>query len=102
MNVPTFPVEASLHRSCQEGNLAAIKEELARGAKIDGPDPNTGYVPLHWACYRGHLPVVKHLVEQKAALNPQNKWGWTPMMEAAWGGYASIVKFLLDAKADTS
>jgi ankyrin repeat protein len=52
----------------QGGHLAALRELLDDGARIDG-DPDTDEVPLGQACWRGRVEMVRELVERGAALN---------------------------------
>ena len=50
-----------------------------------------GWTPLHLAAGRGHLEVVKYLVEKGADVNARNKYGWTPLhcaIEIYGGGIA--------------
>ena len=43
-----------------------------------GAKPNAGG-PLHWASMHGHLPVVKHLVMKGADLDATDRWNRTPV-----------------------
>ncbi|CAC5385999.1 unnamed protein product [Mytilus coruscus] len=61
-----------------------------------------GYVPLHYACMKGHETIVKMLLQNNANVNHLNKTGWTPLMFACKHGYRDIVKFLLEHGADAT
>lgn len=56
--------------------------------------------PLHWAAYRGHLPVVHCLVSCGAVLDARNRDGQTPLHWAAMGGHQLVFHLLCSAGAD--
>ena len=51
--------------------------------------------PLHIACERGYLGMVKLLCEFKAVLNYKDMYQYTPVFKACSGGHMDIVKFLV-------
>ena len=55
---------------------------------------------LHAAAEKGHLELVKQLVENSEDKNPQDEHGYTPLHLAALGGHLDIVKFLLPFLSD--
>ena len=52
--------------------------------------------PLHEACIRGNLFIVKELLKHGADVNAQNDDGKNPLQIACKGGYAEVVKAILD------
>lgn len=50
-----------------------------------------GLTALSWACLKGHLPVVRSLVENGAATDHADKNGRTPLDLAAFYGDAEVV-----------
>lgn len=50
-----------------------------------------GLTALSWACLKGHLPVVRCLVERGAATDHADKNGRTPLDLAAFYGDADVV-----------
>lgn len=52
--------------------------------------------PLMLAALKGHLPLVKKLVERDADVN---KPGWTALHYAATGGHVLVIEFLLEHSA---
>ncbi|GAA6091861.1 protein TANC2 isoform X1 [Tachysurus ichikawai] len=58
-----------------------------------------GLTALSWACLKGHLPVVRLLVERGAATDHADKNGRTPLDLAAFYGDADVVQFLVDRGA---
>ena len=55
---------------------------------------------LHAAAQKGHLELVKQLVENSEDKNPQDEHGTTPLHNAAEGGQLEVVKFLLPFLSD--
>lgn len=50
-----------------------------------------GLTALSWACLKGHLPVVRYLVEGGAATDHADKNGRTPLDLAAFYGDSEVV-----------
>uniref|UniRef100_A0A673GDP9 Protein TANC2-like n=1 Tax=Sinocyclocheilus rhinocerous TaxID=307959 RepID=A0A673GDP9_9TELE len=65
------------------------------GASMDLMDKE-GLTALSWACLKGHLPVVRCLVERGAATDHTDKNGRTPLDLAAFYGDSEVVQFLVD------
>ena len=89
-----------LFNAARRGDAAAVKALLDRGV-----DVNTkfryGATALSYASDKGHLEVVKLLLERKANVNVKDTfYGATPIIWAAQKGYAKIVEALLDAGAE--
>ncbi|KAF5924444.1 hypothetical protein HPG69_018845 [Diceros bicornis minor] len=55
-----------------------------------------GLTALSWACLKGHLSVVRSLVDNGAATDHADKNGRTPLDLAAFYGDAEVVQFLVD------
>lgn len=50
-----------------------------------------GLTALSWACLKGHLPVVRYLVESGSATDHADKNGRTPLDLAAFYGDSDVV-----------
>jgi uncharacterized protein len=72
--------------------VGAVQWLLDRGAAINEGGEN-GCTALWGACSRGHLPVVKLLLERGA--DPSISTSETPLMTSSYGGHLEIVRFLL-------
>ena len=70
-------------------NLLIIKYNCPVDIRNEGNE-----TPLHLACYKGHLNVVKTLVEHGADLSVRN-WQKTPLVQIATiGGHKNVIKAL--------
>ena len=66
------------------------------------PDPkdNAGYTPLHEACSRGHLEIVRILLQYGANHSETALSGIRPLHEAIENGHVEIVRLLISFGAD--
>ncbi len=73
------------------GDVSKVKSLLARGA-----DPiHPGYYPLRNACEKGHLEIVKALVEAGADTGRRNDWGSSPVHCAVTYGHKEVLVYLI-------
>lgn len=83
-----------LHYACKKGKLAIIEMLLANNADLHKQNIK-GMTSLHMASYKGHLPVVKKLVELNANVQAKTKThGQTPFIFASKEGNLEVVNFL--------
>jgi len=83
--------------------LAAIQneQELAQWLVDKGAEVNKlGWSPLHYAATKGHIRMMRLLIENDAYLDAESPNGTTPLMMAARYGTPSAVKLLLEEGAD--
>ncbi|XP_054715321.1 tonsoku-like protein [Uloborus diversus] len=59
-----------------------------------------GETPLHQACIKGNLNMVKKLIDTGHPINARDACGWTPLHEACNHGWYDIVEYLIDKGAD--
>ena len=82
-------------------NLRQDKEGKNLIRFLDSRDRH-GNTALMNACWKGHLSVVRFLVEAGASVNLQNYYGWTAMMWAVNHDATRIVDYLLEKNVDLS
>ncbi len=93
-------INEDLWAAARKGDAKAVKELLAKGADVNAKF-RYGATALSYACDRGHLEVVKLLVENGADLNVRDTfYGASPLSWAASKGHADLVRYLLDKGAD--
>ena len=85
--------------------LASLKGHLDLVKKLveRGGDVNKpGWTPLHYAATNGHLEIMNFLLEHHAYIDAESPNKTTPLMMAAQYGTAPAVKLLLEAGADAT
>jgi len=69
---------------------------VAAGANVN----TSGWTPLAYAAFNGHLEIASLLVKARADVNQASENGTTPLIAASRGGHIEVVKLLLANKAD--
>lgn len=83
--------------------LAALKGHLALVKQLverDADVNKTGWTALHYAASGGHVEVIDFLLENSAYIDAESPNGTTPLMMAAMYGSPESVKMLIQAGAD--
>ncbi len=93
-------LKEEMFAAVRKGDAATVKTLLDKGL-----DVNTKFrydaTALSYASDRGHLEVVKVLLERKADVNVKDTfYGATPLIWAAQKGHAEIVRALLERGAE--
>jgi Ankyrin repeats (3 copies) len=87
--------EDEMLRAVRAGDLAAVKALLDQGVPVDVKF-RYDRTPLSFAADRGHLEMVKLLLERGADVNARDSfYKMTPLSAAAMKGNADIVRLLL-------
>jgi ankyrin repeat protein len=83
--------------------IAALNGDLDKFKKLFAEDPNALTIvdnnkdtALHLAAMKGHVSIIKFLLEQGANIDAKDKFGATPLHLAAITAQAPAVKYLLD------
>jgi hypothetical protein len=85
--------------------MTALIEADKRFAKsVDDSDFGGKWTVLQYACYKGHIDVVRIILEavESVHVNQPNQLGFTALFYAAQRGHADICRLLLDRNADPS
>jgi ankyrin repeat protein len=91
-----------LHKACISG-----RTELARflvEEKKLHPDPAdcSFRTPLYYAAEKGHIEIVKCLINSEANVNSLDRRQETPLFKPAGNGHLAVVEHLLDAGTDAT
>ncbi len=86
----------------RNGDLRAVKKQLANGADINAEDNEFGVTALSWATLRGDTAIAQFLIAKGADVNAKNRDGSTPLHSAAFLGRTEIAKLLIQRGADVN
>lgn len=96
-----------LYWAAEEGKYEMVEFLLNKGAKVDTKNGPFRWTALHIAAYKGHLNIVKLLVERKASVSiysgvPCSWCGQTALTIAAEEGKSDVVDYLLRNGGDSN
>ncbi|MEZ0225378.1 MAG: ankyrin repeat domain-containing protein [Alphaproteobacteria bacterium] len=96
----THPLNDSLVRAAQEGDIPLMEHLVSEGAEVNMPGV---HAPLVWAASRGHLETLRWLLDHGAEVNAVDTAnGWTALMSAANKGQDDMVRLLMEHGADAA
>jgi uncharacterized protein len=81
------------------GNMAAIMEQVRRGAAVNTQCPSHGDTPLTVAATEPDASYTRALVAFGASLEQPDKYGCTALSKAARWGHTAVMEVLLSAGA---
>ena len=85
--------------AARKGDTAAVKTFLDKGVDVNSKT-RYGATALSYACDKGHVEVVRLLIERGADVNVKDTfYGEVPLGWALSHGHAQVVKLLLDKGA---
>ncbi|RUS22788.1 hypothetical protein BC937DRAFT_86930 [Endogone sp. FLAS-F59071] len=104
-------LETDIYNASATGNLFLLRE-LLTSHRTNEPQPSTGLTPLHYAASRGHLDIVRCLIEEGGAvIDLSDREGeqkyispdfaeicsfpQTALLKASYSGHMSVVRFLV-------
>jgi len=93
-------VEQALWDAARRGDLAAIEKLRAAGSVDLDAATKYGATALSYACDKGHVEVVRFLIENGADLDHKDDfYGFTPIDWALFNEHVAVVKLLLQKGA---
>ncbi|XP_076306308.1 tonsoku-like protein [Tachypleus tridentatus] len=85
----------------EEVETADVPQRFRR-RKVEAKVNEVGETPLHRACIRGNLNIVKSLIERGHPVNPRDYCGWLPIHEASNHNHYDIVEYLIEKGASVN
>jgi ankyrin repeat protein len=98
INTPVYAGE--IHDASDKGDTAEVKALLSKQPDLVNAKNEKGSTPLHLASYKGHLEMVKFLLEKGADIEAENGSGFTSLQLAVYGGHRNVAEFLIDKGSD--
>ena len=92
----------TLCNAVRDGDLRAVKKQLADGADINGGDGEFGVTALSWAALLDEAKIAQFLIEKGADVNAKSRDGSTPLHSAAFLGRVEIAELLIQKSADVN
>ncbi len=83
-------------------NIEQVKKHINDGVDIDAKHTDTGKTALILASERGHIEIVKLLVNSGATVDAEDNSKKTALMWASQGGNIEVAKFLIDSYANVN
>ena len=69
----------SIHQAVFDGNIEALKSQLAAGTDVDVKGGFADGTPLHYAAANGHKEIAELLITKGADVNAKDEDGGTPL-----------------------
>jgi ankyrin repeat protein len=95
-----------LLKAASTGKLEEVRKLLKSGWLKKGTDPNVadgdGATALHKAASKGHVEVLKALLDAGANINAAEEMGWTALHRAVMEDKNTAAQLLLNAGADSN
>lgn len=88
--------EDKLYLAAEDGDLENVKCYILQGADIDAADTD-GNTPLVYAAKKGHIEIVRYLVNHSADVET---YGGKALIYAAEYGHLGTVKYLVEYGAE--
>jgi ankyrin repeat protein len=87
-------------RAAKAGDLAEVEALVGQNPGLLNAGDNLRMTPLMFASQRGHVGVVRWLVDQGAAINERDAMGCTPLYYACVYGHSPVVRVMVESGAN--
>ena len=88
--------------AASEGNIQAVKQQLAAGTDFELRCTACGLTVLGHAAWGGHKEIVELVIAEGADVNAKRNTGVTPLHHAAWNGHKEVAELLIANGADVN
>ena len=96
VNVMNSVEDTPLMLAALNNQFAVAQVLIERGAEVN----LKGWTPLHYAATKGHIAMMRLLLENNAYIDAESPNGTTPLMMSAFYGTPASVKLWLEEGAD--
>jgi len=94
--------DANIVDYASDGDLSLVEKALDNGEEVNCTADEGGLTPLHYACDRGHVDVVKLLLARGANITALDEGRQTPLHYAVSNDFLEVVRLLAAEGADFS
>ncbi len=98
LNIRDAEGTSPLDQAVWDGSLDSVAVLLAHGARLNEAEPKTGATPINEAAYRGHIGLIRYLLQFHPDLEIRDKEGYSPLENAARRGKEDAAVSLLEAE----
>ncbi|KAF0698896.1 hypothetical protein As57867_010456, partial [Aphanomyces stellatus] len=97
--------EQKLFEATEAGDVARVRDLLAKGVPDINQLQDDEWAPLHSAAYNGYVEILKELVDRGAPVDlaaSKSKHFSTPFIFACWQGHIEAATYLLERGANVN